>query len=59
MGKTLCAPLTDVLPWTTFTRILDRHGGDRYAKLRACTEPCLAKAFAQLNLPRESARHRA
>jgi hypothetical protein len=29
IGKTLFAQLTDFLPWTTFTRIVDRHGGDR------------------------------
>jgi len=28
IGKTLFAQLMDVLPWTTFTSIVDRHGGD-------------------------------
>ena len=28
-GKTLFAQLMDFLPWTTFTRIVDRYGGDR------------------------------
>lgn len=28
IGKTLCAPLMEFLPWTTFTRIVDRQGGD-------------------------------
>ena len=27
-GKTLFAQLMDFLPWTTFTRIVDRYGGD-------------------------------
>ena len=31
IGKTLFAQLMDFLPWTTFTRIVDRYGGDRYA----------------------------
>ena len=31
-GKTLFAQLMDFLPWTTFSRFVDRHGGDRYAK---------------------------
>lgn len=29
-GKTLFAQLMDFLPWTTFTRIVKRHGGKRY-----------------------------
>ena len=28
-GKTLFAQLMDFLPWTTFTRIVDRYGGER------------------------------
>jgi hypothetical protein len=31
-GKTLFAQLMDFLLWTTFTRLVDRHSGDRYAK---------------------------
>jgi hypothetical protein len=45
----------DFLPWTTFTRIVDRHGGDRYVKLLACTEQFRVMAFAQLTY-RESLR---
>ena len=30
VGKTLFSQLMDFLPWTTFTRIVDRHDGDRY-----------------------------
>jgi hypothetical protein len=48
IGKTLFAQLMDFLPWTTFTRIVDRHGGDRYVKLLACTEQFRVMAFAQL-----------
>ena len=55
IGKTLFAQLMDFLPWTTFTRIVDRHGGDRYAKLLACTEQFRVMAFAQLTY-RESLR---
>jgi hypothetical protein len=54
-GKTLFAQLMDFLPWTTFTRIVDRHGGDRYMKSLACTEQFRAMAFAQLTY-RESLR---
>ena len=38
IGKTLFAQLMDILPWATFTRIVDRQGGDPYVKLLACTE---------------------
>jgi IS4 transposase len=54
-GKTLFAQLMDFLPWTTFTRIVERHGGDRYVKLLACTEQFRVMAFAQLTY-RESLR---
>ena len=47
IGKTLFAQLMYLLPWTTFTRIVDRHGGDRYMKLLACTEQFRVMAFAQ------------
>ena len=55
IGKTLFAQLMDFLPWTTFTRIVDRHGGDRYVKPLACTEQFRVMAFAQLTY-RESLR---
>ncbi len=54
-GKTLFAQLMDFLPWTTFSRLVDRHGGDRYAKSFACTEQFRVMAFAQLTY-RESLR---
>ena len=54
-GKTLFAQLMDFLPWTTFTRIVERHGGDRYVKSLACAEQLRAMAFAQLTY-RESLR---
>jgi len=54
-GKTLFSQLMDFLPWTTFTRIVDRHGGDHYVKSLACAEQFRAMAFAQLTY-RESLR---
>ena len=54
-GKTLFAQLMDFLPWTTFARIVERHGGDRYVKSLACTEQFRGMAFAQLTY-RESLR---
>jgi hypothetical protein len=55
IGKTLFAQLMDFLPWTTFTRIVERHGGDRYVKSLACTDQFRVMAFAQLTY-RESLR---
>ena len=36
-GKTLFAQLMDFLPWTTFTRIVDRYGGDH--RVRTLSAP--------------------
>ena len=47
-SMTLFAQLMDFLPWTTFTRLVDRHGGGRYAKSFACTEQFRVMAFAKL-----------
>jgi Domain of unknown function (DUF4372)/Transposase DDE domain len=54
-GKTLFAQLMDFLPWTTFERIVERYGGDRYVKSLRCTEHFRVMAFAQLTY-RESLR---
>ena len=54
-GKTLFAQLMDFLPWTTFSRIVARYGGDRGVRGFKCTEQFRAMAFAQLTW-RESLR---
>lgn len=54
-GKTLFAQLMDFLPWTTFTRIVDRYDGDRRVRSFTCAEHYRAMAFAQLTY-RESLR---
>ncbi len=54
-GKTLFAKLMDFLPWTTFARIVERYGGDRYVKSLRCAEHFRVMAFAQLTY-RESLR---
>jgi len=54
-GKTLFAQLMDFLPWTTFTRLVNRYGGDRYVKSLSCAEQFRIMAFAQLTC-RESLR---
>ena len=47
-GKTLFAQLMDFLPWTTFTRIVDRYDGNRRVRTLSCAEQFRAMAFAQL-----------
>jgi hypothetical protein len=54
-GKTLFAQLMDFLPWTTFTRIVARYGGDQRVRTLSCAEHYRAMAFAQLTY-RESLR---
>lgn len=54
-GKTLFAQLMDFLPWSTFTRIVARHDGDRAVRTLTCAEQFRVMAFAQLTY-RESLR---
>ena len=54
-GKTLFAQLMDFLPWTSFTRIVTRYGGDHRVRTLRCTEHFRILAFAQLTY-RESLR---
>ena len=55
VGQTLFAQLMDCLPWTTFSRILTRYGGDYHVRTLPCTEHFRILAFAQLTY-RESLR---
>jgi hypothetical protein len=54
-GKTLFAQLMDFLPWSTFTRIVARYGGDQRVRTLSCAEHYRAMMFAQLTY-RESLR---
>ena len=54
-GKTLFAQLMDFLPWTTFSRIVTRYGGDHRMRTLSCAEQFRCMAFAQLTY-RESLR---
>ena len=54
-GKTLFAQLMDFLPWTTFTRIVTRYGGNHRVRSLPCAEHFRILAFAQLTY-RESLR---
>ncbi len=55
MGKTLFAQVMEFIPWTSFARIVARHGGDIRVRSLSCTEQFRAMAFAQLTY-RESLR---
>jgi hypothetical protein len=54
-GKTLFAQIMEFVPWTSFARIVARHGGDSRVRSLSCTEQFRAMAFAQLTY-RESLR---
>jgi len=45
----------DFVPWTSFARIVQRHGGNSGVRSLSCAEQFRAMAFAQLNW-RESLR---
>ena len=55
VGKTLFAQLMDFVPWTTFSKIVSRYGGDRRVRTLSCAEQYRTMAFAQLTY-RESLR---
>ena len=55
MGKTLFAQIMEYVPWTSFTRIVARYGGDSGVRRLSCAEQFRAMAFAQLTW-RESLR---
>jgi hypothetical protein len=48
IGKTLFAQLMDCLPWSTFTRIVARYGGDCRVRTLCCDDHYRAMAFAQM-----------
>jgi len=55
LGKTLFAQLMEFVPWTSFARIVERHGGNSGVRVLSCPEQFRAMAFAQLTY-RESLR---
>jgi hypothetical protein len=54
-GKTLFAQIMEFVPWTSFARIVQRHGGNSGARTLSCAEQFRVMAFAQLTW-RESLR---
>jgi Domain of unknown function (DUF4372)/Transposase DDE domain len=55
VGKTLFAQVMEFVPWTSFARIVQRHGGNSGVRALSCAEQFRAMAFAQLTW-RESLR---
>ena len=55
VGKTLFAQVMEFVPWTSFERIVQRHGGNAGVRALSCAEQFRAMAFAQLTW-RESLR---
>jgi transposase len=55
VGKTLFAQLMEFIPWTSFTRIVDRYSGNSGVRRLTCAEQFRVMAFAQLTW-RESLR---
>ena len=55
VGKTLFAQVMEYVPWKTFGRIIDRHGGDAGVRTLGCADLFRVMAFAQLTW-RESLR---
>jgi len=54
-GKTLFAQVMEFVPWTSFSRIVDRYSGNAGVRTLSCAEQFRAMAFAQLTW-RESLR---
>ena len=54
-GKTLFAQVMEFVPWTSFARIVQLHGGNSGVRALSCAEQFRAMAFAQLTW-RESLR---
>jgi Na+/citrate or Na+/malate symporter len=48
VGKTLFAQVMEFVPWTSFARIVQRHGGNSGVRTLSCAEQFRAMAFAQL-----------
>ena len=55
VGKTLFSQVMEFVPWTSFARIAQRHGGNAGVRTLSCAEQFRAMAFAQLTW-RESLR---
>ena len=59
VGKTLFAQVMEFVPWTSFTRIVQRHGGDSGVRALSCAEQFRAMAFRAAHVAREQPPHEA
>ena len=48
VGKTLFAQIMEFVPWTSFTRIVDRYSGNAGVRRMTCAKQFRVMAFAQL-----------
>jgi hypothetical protein len=48
LGRTLFSQVIDFVPWTSFERIVTRHGGDVRVRSLRCSEHFHIMAFAQM-----------
>jgi Domain of unknown function (DUF4372)/Transposase DDE domain len=55
VGKTLFAQVVEYVPWKTFARIIERHGGDAGVRTLGCADLFRVMVFSQLTW-RESLR---
>src|SRR5450756_1574985 len=55
VGKTLFSQVMEYVPWKTFGRIIERHGGDAGVRTLDCADLFRVMAFSQLTW-RESLR---
>ena len=47
VGKTLFAQVMEFVPWTSFTRIVERYSGNAWVGRMTCAEQFRVMAFAQ------------
>jgi hypothetical protein len=45
VGKTLFAQIMEFIPWTSFSRIVQRYGGDAGVRRLTCSEQFRVMAF--------------
>ena len=57
IGETLFAQIVDFVPWTSFSRIVERHFGSAGVRRMNCAEQFRMLAFAQLTWRQKPARH--
>jgi hypothetical protein len=49
VGKTLFAQIMEFIPWTSFSRIVQRYSGDAGVRRLTCSEQFRVMVFVQLS----------